>query len=61
MKKVIIYFFVTIFYHLQSIILFPITFIILNVAISETFIGDPVPKYWTKWLQFLELPKKLLK
>lgn len=34
----------------------PIHFVLYNIAANETFTGDPVPKYYTRFLRFLIWP-----
>lgn len=43
------------------IITFPIGCVIFLVASNETFEGDPVPKYYIRWNDFLLFPLKLIK
>jgi len=40
---------------------FPISIVVYGVAYTETFIGDPIPKYVDIWNNFLTLPFKLFK
>jgi len=43
------------------IVTLPISFIIISVAHTETFIGDLPPKYLVRWFKFISNPLNIAK
>lgn len=57
MKKIIVYFITSIIF----VATLPISIVVFQVASMETFYDEPPPKYFSKWMNFVTSPFKLLR